>query len=123
MPILIDTSAWIEFFRKGGNHDMREMVTALVIAGEAAWCEIIRLELWNGARGPSEISALERMISDTVLLPITAEVWRVADRLARSSRQAGRTFPPGDLLIAACARYHGAGIVHKNRHFDQLKTL
>jgi predicted nucleic acid-binding protein len=120
---LIDTSAWIEFFRIRGSTDIRERITSLILRGEAAWCEIIRLELWNGARGQPEIAALDRMESTARLLPVTPEVWRMADRLARSSREAGKTFPISDLLIAACARFYGTEVIHKDRHFDQLKTM
>ena len=47
---LVDTSSWIEQLRRGGDAAVRERVEALLMAGEAAWCPIVRLELWNGAR-------------------------------------------------------------------------
>ncbi len=121
--VLIDTSAWIEFFRSQGSVEMRGRVTSLVKEGEAAWCEMIRLELWNGARGSREIKELEKMDVSATLLTITSEIWRLADSLASKARLAGKTFPASDLLIAACARFHEAEIVHKDRHFDQIRAL
>ena len=35
---LIDTSAWIEFFRKAGRSDVRNRVAAYLDMGEAAYC-------------------------------------------------------------------------------------
>jgi predicted nucleic acid-binding protein len=37
--------------------------------------------------------------------------------------QAGRTAPPNDILIAACAQYHGLRIEHDDAHFTLLAGL
>jgi len=51
---LIDTSAWIEFFRKTGDPQVKRRVAAYVELGEAAYCGPVEFELVTGAR-PSEI--------------------------------------------------------------------
>ena len=121
--VLIDTSAWIEFFRSQGDLAMRERIISLVRDGKAAWCEIIRLELWNGASGQKELHQLQQMESSATLLPITSEVWSLADQLARSARLKAKTIPTSDLLISACSRHYGVDLLHKDRHFEQLKAL
>jgi predicted nucleic acid-binding protein len=121
--VLIDTSAWIEFFRVRGEVAMRERVISLMRGRNAAWCEIVRLELWNGAKGQKEITELEQMESNATLLPITSEVWTLADRLARIARMSAKTFPVTNLLIEACARHYGAEILHKDQHFEHLAKL
>jgi len=120
---LIDTSAWIELFRSKGNVATAAQIRDLQVQNRAVWCEMVRLELWNGARGDREAAALQKVQATTILLPTTAEVWVLADQLARKARLSGKTFPPSDLLIAACARVHGAEIVHRDKHFDLLKAL
>jgi len=102
---------------------MREHIISLVRRGEAAWCEIIRLELWNGASGPKELKELQHMESSATLLPITSDVWILADHLARTARLGAKTFPTSDLLIAACSRHYGVDLIHKDRHFEQIKLL
>ena len=60
---LIDTSSWIEAFRTSGDPIVRQRVENLMLEGKAAWCEMIALELWNGAKGDAErkmLSELER---------------------------------------------------------------
>jgi predicted nucleic acid-binding protein len=48
---LIDTSAWIHALRADGDSAVASRVRALLEMGEAAWCPMVQLELWNGARG------------------------------------------------------------------------
>ena len=122
--ILIDTSSWIHFLRPDGNAAARARVSAALEAGVACWCPMIRLELWNGAKGDREKKVLrefERLIPE---LPITTEVWNNAYELARHCRKMGVTVPSTDLLIHACASHHGATIEHEDDDFDLIaRTL
>jgi predicted nucleic acid-binding protein len=83
---------------------------------------MVKLELWNGALAKEmpELEALDRLV---VALDITFHVWHSTYELARKARLRGKTFPAADLLIAACARTHGAEVLHKDRHFDQILAL
>jgi predicted nucleic acid-binding protein len=118
--LLVDTSAWIHFLRPDGDRDVRARVEAALRAGTARWCPLVRLELWNGAGGERERKVLrefERLIQE---LAIDAEVWNDACELARRCRAAGVTVPATDILIAACARRHGAGLEHADSDFDAI---
>jgi len=119
---MVDTSAWIETMRSKGDAGIRETVSELLRNGRAAWCDMVKLELWNGALA-KEMPDLEALEIDLVALETTAEVWKMARALARRARGKGLTVPPSDLIIAACARFHGTEIVHRDKHFDQLKAL
>jgi len=83
----------------------------------------VRLELWNGARGEKEKKALKEFEEAMPELEVTAEVWDEACELARRAREAGLTVPATDLLIAACARHHGAAIEAVDPHFAQLAKI
>ena len=63
---------------------------------------------------------VERVIPE---LTITAEVWSAAYDLARRCRAAGVTVPATDLLIAACARHHGAQLEHADDDFEALARV
>ena len=117
---LIDTSAWIEQLRKGGNAEVRRHVEDLLANGEAAWCAMVRLELWNGARGGREADVLREMEEVIVDLVIDDEVWSLATERARSCRSRGLTIPATDLIVSACASRHGVRVVHADRHFDAI---
>ena len=102
---------------------VRGRVERLLQAGEACWCPMVRLELWNGARGTHEKRVLHDMEDRLPELPIDDETWVVACDLARKSRGKGLTVPATDLIIAACARRHGVGLEHVDEHFEGLDSL
>jgi len=121
--VLIDTSAWIHALRPDGDPKVKARVAALLETGQAATCAMIRLELWNGARGEHEkrvIRDLERTLPD---LDISPAVWRSACVLAQAARKSGQTVPATDLLIAACARHHGVALAHDDTHFAALPEI
>ena len=121
--ILIDSSSWIHFLRTGGDAAVRARVVSALEAGDARWCPMVRLELWNGAGGERERKVLrefERLVPE---LDITSGVWTEAYEMGRRCRAAGVTVPATDLLIAACARFHGARLEHADADFDQIATV
>ena len=121
--ILVDTSAWIEQLRPDGKAEVRKRVEAILAAGEAAWCPIIRLELWNGARGQQEAKALRMMESILQELEITEAVWQLANDLAQKTRTKGLTLPPQDLIVAACARHYAIPLEHADSHFELIANI
>jgi predicted nucleic acid-binding protein len=121
--VLIDTSYWIHYFRHRGQVASRERVIDLLEKNEAAWCGLVRLELWNGAGSEADRRDLrehEQWIHD---LPINDEVWAGACVLASRSRRLGRIAPATDVLIAACARYHEVAVESADAHFEFLMRI
>src|ERR1700761_9091978 len=112
--LLIDTSSWIHLLRPNGNPEARARVESAPQTGEACWCPVVRLELWNGAGGDREKKMLrdfERLLPE---LPIDDDVWKSAYELARKARLGGVSIPATDLLIAACAQRHDADLEHSD---------
>jgi predicted nucleic acid-binding protein len=120
---LVDTSAWIESLRPSGDRSVAGRVRSLLVNGDAAWCAMVRLELWNGARGDHEKAVLRDMERNLIELDMTPAVWDTAFELARKSRVAGHTSPSTDILITACAMVYHVPIEHKDGHFDMLFDL
>jgi hypothetical protein len=120
---LIDTSAWIHALRSDGDSAVVARVRALLETGEAAWCPMVQLELWNGARGDHERRVIKEMKDDLIELEMDGPVWTIANALAQSARRTGKTIPATDILIAACARRHGVELEHADQHFAALAAL
>lgn len=123
MPVLVDSSMWVHQLRKAGDPTKRDRVNALLQAGDAAWCPVVRLELWRGVTNDAERRTLRRY---EALLPdyeISIDAWEYAIRLADSGRAAGVTAPLADLLIFACAKVNDLEIAHDDEHFDALAKL
>jgi len=98
-------------------------VRKLLVEGRAVWCDIVAVELWNGARGEYERSRLAELERGITCLATTPEVWQKARALARKTRQAGLTVPTTDLVIVACALVHGTLLEHRDDHFDAILRL
>ncbi len=109
--------------RSRGDALVRGRVEALLQAGDAAWCAMVRLEIWAGVGTARERSVLREYEAVLPTLAIDDEVWQAAFDLASRARRAGKTIPPSDILIYACARHHGAEIEHADAHFDMLGSL
>ncbi len=121
--ILVDSSSWIHFLRPNGDPKVRSRVEAALTSGEACWCPLVRLELWNGAAGDRDRKSL-RDFEDVLLeLAIDDDVWAGAYELARRARSAGVSVPATDILIAACARRHGADLETADSDFERLAAL
>ena len=121
--ILVDSSSWIHFLRPTGDPVVRARVEATLTAGEACWCPLVRLELWNGAAGERDRKILRDFESVLPELAIDDEVWTTACDLARRARAAGVSVPATDILIAACARRHGAELETADSDFEQLAAV
>lgn len=120
---LVDTSAWIDALRKDGDPETRRKVTELARDEAAVLCEMVLLELWNGARGKAELAMIRELETELEVLPVLPAVWRAADALARDCRAAGFSIPATDLVIAACADHHRVGLLHRDSHFDQIAAV
>jgi predicted nucleic acid-binding protein len=121
--ILVDSSSWIHFLRPNGDPVVRARVEAALMAGEACWCPLVRLELWNGAAGDRDRKVLRDFEAVLPELPIDGEVWAGAYELARCARAAGVSVPATDILIAACARRHGAELETADSDFERLAAV
>jgi predicted nucleic acid-binding protein len=120
--VLVDTSAWIEIFRKPPRLDLAtvaeidEIVTALPIVQEVLQ-GFLDERLYRIAR--EALLALPVVES-----PLTADVFLEAAQLYRSARRAGLTIRSAtDCLIAACAIRHHVTVVHVDRDYDHLARV
>lgn len=121
--ILVDTSSWIHMLRPSGDLVVRGRVESALTNGQACWCPLVKLELWNGARGEREQRVLHAFARTLPELPIDDAVWQAAYDLARRARAGGVTVPATDVVILSCARRHGAAIETADADFDLLETI
>lgn len=117
--ILIDTSAWIEFLRDTGSPVCDEVY--LLLAGEVACCDAVRMEVLAGARDDMHLRQLRGLLARARTLPITSGDYEMAASLYRTCRRRGETVRKlVDCLIGAVALRHGALVLHADSDFDVL---
>jgi predicted nucleic acid-binding protein len=120
--LLVDTSAWIEVFRKPSRLGF-ERFGGL---DEVVTCLLIVQEVLQGFRDEAAHRiAREAMLAlPCVESPLREEVFLEAVELYRAARRAGSTVRSGvDCLIAACALRHDLTVLHCDRDFPALARV
>lgn len=102
---------------------MRQRVQALLDTEEAAWCQIIRLELWRGAENDWDRELLTYFEMHVKTLAISEFVWQRSIALSQSLRNKGYQVPLVDLVVFSCAAVHLVEVEHSDKHFDLLARL
>ena len=117
MKILIDTSAWIDFFN--GYESPERRVVAELVAGteELCTCGIIVAEVFQGLRRDKGREDLQRLFRKLLFLePSGIGLYLRAADLYRSLRQRGKTVRSTiDCLIAVLAEENGCFILARDR--------
>jgi len=120
--VLVDTSVWIEIFKKPPGLDL----TALVDIDEVTVCLPVIQEVLQGFRNERACDvAREAMLSFPVVeSPLRESVFIEGVELYRSARRRGRTVRSSvDCLIAACAIRNSLEVLHRDRDFTALAEV
>jgi len=119
---LVDTSSWIQFLRRGGNAVVKQRVRDLLKDGSVVTCPVVLAELWMGAGSVKDRQDVQELQDVLPCLPMDQQTWELSYRLASVCCERGTPVPASDLLIAACAFFHGAMIDAEDKHFGTLET-
>lgn len=121
--LLVDTSAWIEIFRRPSRvtvaqivDDPDRVVTCLPVIQEV-------LQGFDDER-TFQVARSAMYALPCVESPITPALVDAAVDIYRRARRAGVTVRSGvDCLIAACASRHRLTVVHRDRDYANLSTI
>ncbi|HEX4048988.1 MAG TPA: PIN domain-containing protein [Elusimicrobiota bacterium] len=119
--ILIDTSVWIEIFRKGSKLGPQD-----IDLEDAVVCLPVVQEVLQGFRDEAAYRrAREALLSlPLVESPLSLDVYERAVELYRLARRQGLTVRSAtDCLIAACALRHDLTVLHRDRDFAALARV
>lgn len=120
--LLIDTSVWIEVFRRRDPLDLQ----AVAAISEWVTCLQVVQEVLRGFRDERAFGAArESMLAiPMVESPLRREVFLEAASLYRAARREGLTVRSGvDCLIAVCALRNDLEVLHRGRDFDALARV
>jgi len=118
--ILVDTSCWVEFYRRGGDAGVRARVAKAVQGLQAATCTIVQAEFLAYVVDPEEQDKVDYAFSALHLLPLGQDECARAVALGRLLRTHGLTIAASDLLVAAVALEHEATLYHTDDHFVRI---
>lgn len=117
--VLVDTSVWIEVFRKSSGFRLEDYVDF----DEVVTCLPVVQEVLQGFRDPlAHRKARNSMLAlPMVENPLTLEVYDKAIELYRAARRNGITVRSSvDCLIAACALRNSLSVLHHDRDYKAL---
>ena len=118
-PVLIDTSVWIDYFRKRG--EAYHKVSELINSGKVCCLSLIIAELIQGASTEREIDVIRDLPQVFPLLAESPDSWQNAGILSFHLRKAGKRIGLADCYIATVAKENDAAIYTFDRHFEEIK--
>jgi hypothetical protein len=118
--ILVDTSAWIEFFRDRGA--CASQVDRALSEGEAAICGPIQTELRRGLKTKAERAQVLLHLVGCADLPQPSNLWEEAGEIGFALARRGITVKTLDLLIACYALAHRASLLTTDQDFARIRS-
>ena len=120
--VIIDTSAWVDFFRRDGDLPTKLAVKGLLDSFEGALCGPVEMEFLGGA-GLKEVAGIKAWFDLIPYLTNDQKIWRqVADNYAKL-RSEGHTLPWNDILIATIALEKDAAVFAHDKHFPVMAQV
>jgi predicted nucleic acid-binding protein len=117
--VLVDTSVWIEFFRK--KEPSYSRVLKLLDEDKICCIGIVLAELIQGARSGEEIKTLKDFTHVFYFLDESGKLWEKAGELSCSLKRSGKQIGLSDCYIAIAANNEKVGILTMDNHFDTIK--
>ncbi len=118
--ILVDSSAFIEYYRPAGQPEARRKVAQAIAADQVAVNGLIRVEILAFAPNEFELRKLAADFDAFHLLDLETKDFELAVELGFRLRRRAITVPTTDLIIAASAIRAGATLYHLDSHFNQV---
>ena len=117
--IIIDTSAWIEFFR--GRDPVASEVDTALANNVAALCGPVETELRRGFSNERERSKVMPLLDACHSLDQPEALWAEAGELGFALRRRGVTPKTVDLLIATYALTYSASVLTTDKDFRVMQ--
>jgi predicted nucleic acid-binding protein len=117
--VIVDTSAWIAFFRRDGDPAVKLAMKSLIEHLEATLCGPVEMEFLGGAR----LHERGRIQSRFDILPYLSndqKLWRKAATHYATLRGEGITLPWNDALIATLAIGQDCRVYAVDQHFEAM---
>lgn len=117
--LLVDTSAWIEFFRK------KEPYYSIVLEymdNDAVCCTgIIFAELLQGAKSEKEINTIKEFVYVFDFISENIKFWEKAGELSYALHRKGKTVGLADCYVAVAANSMNLKLLTLDKHFKVIE--
>ena len=117
--VLVDTSAWIEFFRK--KEPYYRVVLELIDNDVVCCMGIVLAELLQGAKSEKELNTIKEFLHVFDFLPESVKSWEKAGELSYALKQKGKAVGLSDCYIAVLTRSSSVKLLTLDKQFGVLK--
>ena len=118
MPILADSSVWIDYLRSGKT-PFADFESDL-LRGEIAICGVILAEVLSGVKSEQEAEVLKSRLLSLPYLSEHRDTFIRAAAIYSSLRKTGVTIPISDCTISAVAMENQCRLLTSDRHFETI---
>ena len=120
--VLVDTSVWVEVFRKQSRLNLE----SLVDFDDVVTCLPVVQEVLQGFDAEAAFSRAREALTALPIVeaPLGRDVFLQAVDLYRAARRQGKTVRSStDCVIAVCALRNNLEVLHSDRDFDALAGI
>jgi predicted nucleic acid-binding protein len=117
--VLIDTSVWVDFFRKRDS-PVSIKVREYLKLNQVCYTGPILVELYQGAKTQREIEILDRLFDTIHYVDITREHYYHAGIVSQKAAREGKVFSTIDVILAVLAHDGGFSLFSLDRHFQDI---
>jgi len=117
--VLIDTSVWIEFFRKQGTNVSTKLREYLKL-NQACYAGPIAVELYQGAKTPKEIQVIDQLFETVPYVEITRTHYHHAGIISQKAAREGKIFSTVDMILAVLAHDEKLLLFSLDSHFKDI---
>ncbi len=119
--VLVDTSVWIEFFKK--KEPWHSTVSGLMDDKRVCCAGIVLAELIQGAKSEKELSILRDFRHVFEFLDESIDLWQAAGELSHALLRKGKSIGLSDCYLAVAAKENKVTMLTLDRHFEVIKAI
>lgn len=117
--VLIDTSVWVDFFRKKES-PVSVKVREYLKLNQVCYAGPILVELYQGAKTQREIEILDQLFDTISYIDITRDHYHHAGTISQKAAREGKVFSAIDVILAELAHDGGLSLFSLDRHFHDI---
>ena len=118
--VLVDSSAWLEFFKPSGKPLFKEVITGLISNQIIVIPGIIKVEILRGSRSHQEYEMLDNTLNGVQYLGVSEVFWTRLSLFNYDLSRKGVNVPLSDAYIALLAIENDVELLHYDRHYDLI---
>jgi predicted nucleic acid-binding protein len=117
--VLIDTSVWIEFFKRRGSLVSIKLREYLKL-NQVCYTGPIAVELYQGAKTHHEIQVIDQLFQTITYIEITRNHYHHAGLISQKAAREGRIFSAIDMILAVVAHDEQLLLFSLDSHFRDI---